>query len=200
MSEEKELHPAVALLLKRMDSNPQEFLAHEWANAEEAIAAYATEEEKKLVREKLGKLWMDHTHEAMLKHLFKVEEDDQDFTTENTKFKAYERHSSGRHDLRNTVGQGYTMTAEEAERMLNAASGSLSQSQSSIYSQSMAQRHEIDMKKLAAEMEQPRQGGLQNVKGRSYASPPVPKKPYLGQILREPRPLSILNGFFKGGA
>jgi hypothetical protein len=78
MTEEtKELHPAVALLLKRMDSNPQEFLEGAWANAEEAIAAYATDEERKLVGEKLGKLWMDHTYETMLKYLFRVDEKDE---------------------------------------------------------------------------------------------------------------------------
>ena len=75
--ETKELHPAVALLLKRMDSNPQEFLEGAWANAEEAIEAYATEEERKLVEEKLGKLWMDHTHETMLKYLFRTDEKDE---------------------------------------------------------------------------------------------------------------------------
>ena len=82
----KELHPAVALLLKRMDSNPQEFLEQKWANAEEAIEAYATEEERKLVEEKLGKLWMDHTHETMLKYLLRTDEDE--FSTDGIKYKA----------------------------------------------------------------------------------------------------------------
>ena len=97
----KELHPAVALLLKRMDSNPQEFLEGAWANAEEAIAAYATDEERKLVGEKLGKLWMDHTYETMLKYLFRT--DEQDFETENTKYKAYEKYSSGYTDPRGVL-------------------------------------------------------------------------------------------------
>jgi hypothetical protein len=177
VEEKKELHPAVALLLKRMDSNPQEFLKGEWDNAEEAIAAYATDEEKKLVAEKLGKLWMDHTHEAMLKRLFKVEEDDK--------------------PMGEQYGNKFTDPRNQYQHVQVGSGG--------IYVQDLARqeayqtardRQEFELQKRALDRLSLMQGmGLAPTKTEG-----APKKPYLGQIIRGPRPLSILKGFFKGGA
>ena len=187
VEEEKELHPAVALLLKRMDSNPQEFLAHEWASAEEAIAAYATDEEKKLVAEKLGKLWMDHTHEVMLKHLFKVDEDDQDFTTKNTKFKTYERYSSGYTDPRDQYQHVQVGSSIYAQELAAQAQ----------YKQMAAQALGAQSNAFQYDMEQ---NVIKAMQDFTPSGASAPKRPYLGQILRGPRPLSILKGFFKGRA
>lgn len=199
MSEEKELHPAVALLLKRMDSNPQEFLKGEWDNAEEAIAAYATDEEKKLVAEKLGKLWMDHTHEAMLKHLFKVEEDDKPMG-EQYGIKFTDPRDQYQHVPVGSSLYVQDLARQEAYQIARAKQEFELQKQ---YKQMAAQAlgaqssaFQYDMHKRALD----RLGLLQGMDMAPTKTEGAPKKPYLGQILRGPRPLSILKGFFKGGA
>lgn len=167
MSEEKEIHPAVALLLKRMDSNPQEFLDGEWATAEEAISAYATEEELKLVEEKLGKLWMDHTHKVMLKHLFKVDEKDVVQEAVNTKWGNKVIDPLYQLKLQNEYKQ---MVAEQLANRANMS--------------------QYDME----------QNVIKQMQGYAPSGESKPKKPYLGQIVPAPRPVSILRGFFKGRA
>jgi hypothetical protein len=205
MTEEtKELHPAVALLLKRMDSNPQEFLEGLWANAEEAIAAYATDEERKLVEEKLGKLWMDHTHETMLKYLFRTDEDD--FSTDGIKYKATVHPASSGVIVAGIGGGGsasnswntlaQNLTNKQMERMLNAAPGSLSDNGSlgSIYSQAIAQNQKIETQKLTVAIHKAKEDMLRNLS----TSPNPPKvKHYIPKITPLERPLRILKGFFK---
>jgi hypothetical protein len=164
VSEEKEIHPAVALLLKRMDSNPQEFISGEWASVEEAIAAYATEEECKLVEEKLGKLWMDHTHETMLKHLFKVDEKDVVQEAVNTRWGNKVMDPLYQLKLQNEYKQ------MAAKQMANQAN-----------------MFQYDMERNV-------------ISQLTVNAADKPKKPYLGQIVPAPRPLSILRGFFKGKA
>jgi hypothetical protein len=167
VSEEKEIHPAVALLLKRMDSNPQEFISGEWASVEEAIAAYATEEECKLVEEKLGKLWMDHTHETMLKHLFKVDEKDAVQEAAYTKWG-------------NKVIDPLYHLKLHTEYQKHAAQALGNQ----------ANTFQYDME----------QNVIKHMQGYAPSGESKPKKPYPGQIVPAPRPLSILRGFFKGKA
>ena len=71
---DEKLHPAVDLLLKRMESNPQEFVgpdAHKynWEKVFEPFKRYMTSKEKGALNAALGKLYMDQLHQRVMEKL-----------------------------------------------------------------------------------------------------------------------------------
>ena len=67
---EEELHPAIQLLLKRMDSNPEEFMGGlRWRKIMDAYENSFSEAEKKALTEKSNKIRMDKMYEKIMGEL-----------------------------------------------------------------------------------------------------------------------------------
>lgn len=70
--EEQEVHPAVALLLARMDSHPQEFLGDApWGAKYQQFKSLWNGTEKKLFADKLRSIRMGQMHEVLMRELLK---------------------------------------------------------------------------------------------------------------------------------
>ena len=63
-----EIHPAVELLIKRMKSNPEEFMGNAW-NWTLTYAEHFTEEENNLIKAEHRKLRMEQLHTKIMKQL-----------------------------------------------------------------------------------------------------------------------------------
>jgi hypothetical protein len=63
-----EIHPAVELLIKRMKSNPEEFMGNAW-NWTLTYAEHFTEEENNLIKAETRKLRMEQFHAKIMKQL-----------------------------------------------------------------------------------------------------------------------------------
>lgn len=71
-NEEQEIHPAVALLLARMDSHPQEFIDdRRWAHKYQAFKTHWNFTEKKLFSQKMRDIRLQAMHEELMKELTK---------------------------------------------------------------------------------------------------------------------------------
>jgi hypothetical protein len=74
-----EMHPAVTLLLARMESNPDEFLAqgayNKWHRLIEPHKQYMSKCEKEAIRRGMRKIYMDNLHQQVMKQLLAPEED-----------------------------------------------------------------------------------------------------------------------------
>ena len=70
--EEQEIHPAVALLLARMDSHPQEFLGDTlWGPKYQHFKSLWNSTEKKLFTSKIREIRMGRMHEVLMEALLK---------------------------------------------------------------------------------------------------------------------------------
>lgn len=70
--EEQPIHPAVELLLARMDSHPEEFEGDgKWGNRYQPFKSYWTTTEKRLVHAKLREIRMNVMHKQVMKELMK---------------------------------------------------------------------------------------------------------------------------------
>ncbi len=76
MADEAELHPLVKLMLARIESHPQEFeyVSLRWTAALDATETYATEEERKLIREAIAKVRLDEAHREAMDELLNGDE------------------------------------------------------------------------------------------------------------------------------
>jgi hypothetical protein len=81
---EDNIHPAVKLLLARMETNPDEFcnlLADDypsesrWRRVIDLIVSYGREEEKNLICDKLSVIVMNDAHEEIMRKLLNGEEE-----------------------------------------------------------------------------------------------------------------------------
>lgn len=77
------MHPAVELLLKRMESNPDEFVKgndrrFKWEKIIKDYMEYMTDEEKAHVKQKYSELQMDVMHKEVMSELLHGEEQDED--------------------------------------------------------------------------------------------------------------------------
>lgn len=71
-NEEQEVHPAVELLLARMDSHPHEFLGDApWGHKYQQFKNLWNNTEKKLFATKLRAIRMGQMHEVLMKELLK---------------------------------------------------------------------------------------------------------------------------------
>lgn len=72
MSEEKELHPVITLLLARMESNPEEFV-DEYDSRWRFVLEYGmnsfSDAEKEILGERRRKILKDRLHEQVMKEL-----------------------------------------------------------------------------------------------------------------------------------
>ena len=71
-----EIHPAVELLIKRMKSNPEEFMGNAW-NWTLTYAEHFTEEENNLIKAETRKLRMEQFHAKIMKQLLDPEPQQQ---------------------------------------------------------------------------------------------------------------------------
>lgn len=71
-----ELHAVVRLLLKRMESHPEEFmrLTYRWEMSVEGIRDYGNDADKAAVNEKLREIRLGEIHERVMDELFNGEE------------------------------------------------------------------------------------------------------------------------------
>jgi len=71
-----EPHPAVKLLLARMESNPEEFSAYEnrWREVMHKVMTYCIEEEKALLNDKLRSIVLNDAHEEIMRELLGAED------------------------------------------------------------------------------------------------------------------------------
>lgn len=83
------MHPAVELLIKRMESNPEEFTrgikSRKWETLIERYQAYMTKEDRNLVRGKYSEIQMKQCHKEIMAELLRSEEKTEDpFLTKMT--------------------------------------------------------------------------------------------------------------------
>jgi hypothetical protein len=72
MEDEGEVHPAVQLLLSRMDSHPEEFKDdRRWAQYYQPFKVYWSGDEKRLFTAKLRSIRMGLMHEQLMDNLLK---------------------------------------------------------------------------------------------------------------------------------
>jgi len=74
-TQEGEVHPAVQLLLARMDSHPEEFKNHRWERYYETSRQHWNATEKRLFKAKIREIGMQTLHENLMKELFKEPKD-----------------------------------------------------------------------------------------------------------------------------
>lgn len=77
------MHPAVELLVKRMESNPDEFAkgnprARVWEKLITDYDPYMTEGEKKTVRHAYSEIQMNQMHKQIMAELLKTEQKTED--------------------------------------------------------------------------------------------------------------------------
>ena len=74
--EKPEMHPLVDLLLRRMETDPEEFRPYgRWAEMLQVIESCGTEEEKEIIRITYGRVRMDAAHVDMMEELLQVHEE-----------------------------------------------------------------------------------------------------------------------------
>lgn len=81
------MHPAVELLAKRMDSNPDEFVPgherhHRWERIIEKYVPHMTDEDKTIIRSKYDTLQLDQMHKEIMTELLYGEDPKQGLTLE----------------------------------------------------------------------------------------------------------------------
>lgn len=89
--EPQELHPAVQLLLKRMDSHPEEFAArgmYRWESIYSDINQVASQSEKQAMKAKLRAIKMEAIHKRMMEQLLTEDVDEQEHEYERNILKA----------------------------------------------------------------------------------------------------------------
>jgi hypothetical protein len=77
------MHPAVELLVKRMESNPDEFAKNNprsrvWDKLITDYESYMTEEEKGKVRHAYSEIQMEQLHKQIMAELLKAEQKTED--------------------------------------------------------------------------------------------------------------------------
>lgn len=77
------MHPAVELILKRMESNPDEFMKgntrrFKWEKIIQEFMEYMTDEEKAQVKQKYSELQMEVMHREIMAELLHGDEEDED--------------------------------------------------------------------------------------------------------------------------
>jgi len=65
------MHPAIELILARMESNPEEFMStrDRWGDIITELNKYTTEEERRLVFEKMRSIRLDAVHKQIMQEL-----------------------------------------------------------------------------------------------------------------------------------
>jgi hypothetical protein len=63
------MHPAIELLIARMQSNPEEFIRGEWEMEEGNCMAHANEEELAALKATRRTITLDGIHKLIMKHL-----------------------------------------------------------------------------------------------------------------------------------
>ena len=63
------MHPAIELLIARMQSNPEEFIRGEWDMEEGNCMAHANEEELAALKATRRTITLDGIHKLIMKHL-----------------------------------------------------------------------------------------------------------------------------------
>lgn len=86
LDEDTPVHPAVELILARMESHPEEFTstgynAHSWKGFIDNLRQFATPKEKRLLKAAERKIGMDDAHKKIMKKLLNGDSDNQ-FTEE----------------------------------------------------------------------------------------------------------------------
>lgn len=81
------MHPAVELLAKRMESNPDEFVQshprhYRWERIIEKYIQHMTDEDKAIIRSKYDALQLEHMHKEVMAELLYGEETKEELTTE----------------------------------------------------------------------------------------------------------------------
>ncbi len=72
MADKQEVHPVIELMLKRMDSHPEEFRTdHRWAHHYQHQRSHWNSTEKKLFNAKMREIRMQAMHENLMKELLK---------------------------------------------------------------------------------------------------------------------------------
>lgn len=71
---ENEMHPAVKLLLARMESNPEEFSnvhtgQHRWRHVMDKVFAYSSKEEKQMLDDRLRDIVLGDAHKEIMQEL-----------------------------------------------------------------------------------------------------------------------------------
>lgn len=104
MANEEEFRPAVQLLLARMKSSPEEFgLGHNkyraWTDILESVQVHATEAELVALTDALSDIRMEELHHRAMK-LILQDKQPEDYDTEEARWKATERYSTGYTSLR----------------------------------------------------------------------------------------------------
>jgi hypothetical protein len=70
------MHPAIELLIARMQSNPEEFIRGEWEMEEGNCMAHANEEELAALKATRRTITLDGIHKLIMKHLLNPEQTD----------------------------------------------------------------------------------------------------------------------------
>jgi hypothetical protein len=70
------MHPAIELLIARMQSNPEEFIRGEWDMEEKNCIAHANEEELTALKTTRRTITLDGIHKQIMKHLLNPEQTD----------------------------------------------------------------------------------------------------------------------------
>ena len=75
------MHPAIELILARMESNPEEFMntKDRWGDIITELNKYTTEEERRLVFEKMRSIRLDAVHKQIMQELCAPEQGELDF-------------------------------------------------------------------------------------------------------------------------
>jgi len=63
------IHPAITLLVKRVESNPEEFICGKWSWVDMTLTKHLNNEEIKVYNAALRKLHMQRLHEAVMKQI-----------------------------------------------------------------------------------------------------------------------------------
>jgi hypothetical protein len=63
------MHPAIELLIARMQSNPEEFIRGEWEMEEDNCMAHANEEELAALKATRRTITLDGIHKQIMNHL-----------------------------------------------------------------------------------------------------------------------------------
>ena len=84
------MHPAVELLAKRMESNPDEFVQgherhHRWERIIEKYIPHMNDEDKTVIRSKYDTLQLDQMHKEVMVELLYGEEPRNELTFEKLK-------------------------------------------------------------------------------------------------------------------
>jgi len=69
MSEEQEIHPAVQLLLARMESNPETYVDGKQLHVIDRFRQFLTKHEKEILKVKEREINMNHLHKKLMEQV-----------------------------------------------------------------------------------------------------------------------------------